>query len=153
MGKFVKKWAWAYFASATMLTARADTSVVFNEIMFHPRTNEPGLEWVELYNQMAVDVDVSGWKLASGIDYVFPANSIVRGGGFAVVALSPADLALATGLTNLHGPFTGRLANSGESLQLLNNSGRVVDEIAYGVDGEWPVVQSRLQAMLHRASQ
>jgi hypothetical protein len=44
-----------------------------------------------------------------------------------------------TGSTNVVGPFVGRLSNSGETLQLRNNSGRVVDEVTYGVDGDWPV--------------
>src|SRR5262245_17493780 len=35
--------------------ARADSVVVFNEIMYHPLTNEPAFEWVELQNQHAVD--------------------------------------------------------------------------------------------------
>jgi len=113
--------------------------VVFNEIMYHPLTNEPGMEWVELYNQMAVDVDVSGWALDGAVTYSFPSNTIVRGGGFLVVAAAPGTLASATGLTNVLGPFLGRLSNSGETLQLRNNSGRVVDKVSYGVDGDWPV--------------
>src|SRR5580765_7192416 len=48
---------------------RGDTALVFNEIMYHPQTNEAAFEWVELYNQMAVDLDVSGWKIQNGIDY------------------------------------------------------------------------------------
>ena len=118
---------------------QADTSLVFNEIMFHPATNEATMEWVELYNQMAVDVDISGWSLDNGINYTFPANSIAPGGGFIVVAVNPGTLTAATGSTNLFGPFSGRLSNSGETLQLRNNSGRVVDEVSYGVDGDWPV--------------
>src|ERR1035437_4708550 len=117
----------------------ADTSVVFNEIRYHPATNEAGLEWVELHNQMAVDVDISGWRLDGGIHYTFASNSIVRGGGYAVVAISPDSLAAISGLTGLFGPFTSRLSNSGETLQLRNNSGRVVDEVTYGVGGDWPV--------------
>src|SRR5262245_47221841 len=31
--------------------AAADSVVVFNEIMYHPATNEAALEWVELHNQ------------------------------------------------------------------------------------------------------
>ena len=58
----------------------ADTVVVFNEIMYLPATNEPGMEWVELRNQMAVDVDISGWSVTGGIAYTFPSNTIVRGG-------------------------------------------------------------------------
>src|SRR5258706_10447933 len=45
----------------------ADSVVVFNEIMYHPKTNEAQLEWIELQNQMSVDVDVSAWSLTGGI--------------------------------------------------------------------------------------
>src|SRR5437764_3833711 len=92
----------------------ADTVVVFNEIMYHPATNEPALEWVELYNQNAVDVDMSGWRLAGAIHYDFPNGTVIRAGRYLVVAISPATLNAQTGLTNLLGPFTGRLSNNGE---------------------------------------
>ena len=49
--------------------AGADSVVTFNEIMYHPLTNEPAMEWVELYNQMTVDVDISGWRLDGGIHF------------------------------------------------------------------------------------
>src|SRR6188768_2038464 len=57
-------------------TAKADSVVVFNEIMYHPLTNESALEWIELHNQNAVDVDLSGWRLTQGIDYIFPAGTV-----------------------------------------------------------------------------
>ncbi len=120
------------------ISVRADTSVVFNEIMYHPATNQPAMEWVELYNQMAVDVDMSGWSLDGAIHYPFPTNTIVHGGGFLVIAFSPTTLAAATGLTNILGPLTNQLSNS-DTLKLRNNNGRVVSEISYGADGDWPV--------------
>lgn len=118
---------------------QADTALVFNEIMYHPQTNEAALEWVEFYNQMAVDLDVSGWTIQNGISYKFPEGSIVHGGGYIVVAISPTDLMAATGLTNVLGPFAQRLSNSGETLELRNNDGRLIDSLSYGVDGDWPV--------------
>jgi hypothetical protein len=126
------------FAFTTLLSARADTSLTFNEIHYHPATNEALMEWVELYNQMAVDVDISGWALDGGVHYVFPSNTIVRGGGFLLVGASPDTLA-GMGLANVLGPFAGRLSNSGEQFLLRNNSGRVVDQVTYGIDGDWPV--------------
>jgi len=117
----------------------ADTVVVFNEIMYHPATNEPTLEWVELYNQMAVDVDISDWSVTGGIEYTFPSNTIVRGGDYLLLALSPATMTAVTGSTNVFGPFTGRLSNNGDQLRLRNNSGRVMDEVNYGVEGDWAV--------------
>jgi len=41
--------------------------------------------------------------------------------------------------TNVLGPFTQRLSNSGETLELHNNDGRLEDSISYGTDGDWPV--------------
>lgn len=74
-----------------------DSTVVFNEIMFHPQGDETKLEWIELHNQQAVDMDLSGWSLAGGIGYNFPNGTIVAGGARLVVAISPADLQAASG--------------------------------------------------------
>ena len=119
--------------------SRADSIVVFNEIHYHPATNEPSLEWLELHNQMSIDVDVSGWWITNGINYSFPSNTVIRGRGYLVVAISPTTLAAQTGLTNILGPFSGRLSNSGEKLELRDINNRLMDSIKYGTDGEWPV--------------
>src|SRR5437764_13083479 len=97
------------FVLISLPTARADSTVVFNEIMFHPQTNEAQLEWVELYNQMAVDMGISNWYLTNGIGYKFAEGTVVPGGGFLLVAVSPADLIAATGATNVVARFTARL--------------------------------------------
>ena len=119
-------------------SALADSVVVFNEIMYHPATNEQTLEWVELYDQNSVDVDLSGWRLAGGIDYLFPDGAVIHGGGYLVVAISPATLMAKLGQTNVLGPFSGRLSNSGEKLELRDNHNRLMDSVTYGVDGNWP---------------
>lgn len=116
----------------------ADGSVVFSEIMYRPATNESALEWVELHSLMTVDMDLAGWSVTGGIEYTFPEGATIRGGGFLVLARNPTALAAATGLTRLFGPFTGRLSNSGEQLELRNLGGRLVDVVSYGVDASWP---------------
>ncbi|MBI4600696.1 MAG: lamin tail domain-containing protein [Planctomycetes bacterium] len=117
--------------------ARADSTVVFNEVMYHPPGNEALLEWVELHNPMAVDMDISGWSLSDGVFFVFPEETIIPGGEYLVVAASPGDLQ-AAGFAGALGPFEGRLDNSGETLTLLNNNGRVMDELRYRDSGAWP---------------
>src|SRR5882724_1569174 len=119
--------------------ARADSTVVFNEIMYHPASNEPALEWLELYNQMSVNMDLSGWSLDGAVQFKFTEGTVVPGGGYLVVAIAPATLAAATGYTNAYGPFLGRLSNSGERLELRNNNQRLMDWVEYGTDGDWPV--------------
>ncbi|HXJ74229.1 MAG TPA: lamin tail domain-containing protein, partial [Candidatus Dormibacteraeota bacterium] len=118
--------------------ARADSVVVFNEVMYHPATNETAFEWIELHNQNAVSVDLGGWRLTGGINYTFPAGTTIRGGAQLVVSAAPAILMAATGVTNVVGPFTGRLSNDGDDVRLLDNAGRRMDSIQYGVDGDWP---------------
>ena len=94
--------------------------------MYHPATNETALEWLELHNQMAVNVDLSGWSISGGINYSFPEGTVITGNGYLVVALSPSDLQNATGITNVVGPYSGRLSNSGDTLNLRNKNKRVM---------------------------
>lgn len=130
-------WGIACLAAA-LVRAMADSTVVFNEVHYHPAEPEARLEWVELHNQMAVSMDLSGWSLAGGVDFRFPEGTVLRGGAQLVVAADPSALR-ALGVTNVVGPFEGRLSNSGERLELRNNNLRRMDVIDYGTDGDWPV--------------
>lgn len=120
-------------------TARADATLVFNEVMYHPAAHEPALEWVEFYNQLAVDLDVSGWQVTGDIAFAFPAGTRAPGQGYLVLAVDPAALRAASGLIQAFGPFTGRLSNNGGSLELRNADGRLMDRLRYGTDQDWPV--------------
>ncbi|MEN6426031.1 MAG: lamin tail domain-containing protein [Phycisphaerales bacterium] len=116
----------------------ADSVVVVNEIMYHPVDGNP--EWVELFNQMGIDIDMSGWSLQGAVDYTFPEGTIIRTGGYLVVASDPAGLQTrAVAGPQILGPFTGKLANDGETLRLVNNSGRLLNRVEYAVGGDWPV--------------
>ena len=56
-----------------------------------------------------------------------------------MIASNPTALASAGIYSGALGPFTGRLGNDGETLQLFNNSGRLMNEVDYGDGGDWPV--------------
>ena len=116
----------------------ADSVVVFNEINYHPAANEAAGEWIELHNQMAVDIDLSAWHLEDGVDFAFPEGTIIPGQGYLLVARDPGALKTATGLTNVVGPFTGSLGNSGEQLELRDRNDRLMDEMLFGDGGKWP---------------
>jgi hypothetical protein len=120
-------------------TTAADSIVTFNEIMYHPAGDDPALEWVELYNQMSVDIELSNWRIEGGIDFSFPTNTILPANGYAVVAANPAALVAATGATNVFGPFTKHLANGGETLRLRNHNNRILDELTYSDNWPWPI--------------
>ncbi|HZI75113.1 MAG TPA: hypothetical protein VFD73_14020, partial [Gemmatimonadales bacterium] len=67
----MKKLSCLLSATLTLLmlpfSAWADAVVVFNEVMYHPANTETNFEWLELHNQLAVDVDISEWSIAGGV--------------------------------------------------------------------------------------
>ena len=85
---------WALFAclskadtSAPENNVPADSVVVFNELMYHPESDSRTDEWIELHNQMSVDVDLSRWELTGGIGFQFPTGTILPAGAYVVIAV------------------------------------------------------------------
>ena len=110
----------------------SDGVIAFNEVMYHPPAGDAA-EWIELHNMMGVSVDLSGWQLAGGIAFTFPNGTVMTGGADLVVAKTPGSIPGALG------PFTGVLSNSGDTISLVNNSGRTMDTLTYSDHGDWPV--------------
>ena len=55
-----------------------DSTVVFNEIMYNPPDQtDTTLEWIELYNQMGVPMDLSGWSIDGGVKYSFAEGTVL----------------------------------------------------------------------------
>ncbi len=123
-----------------------DSTVVLNEVMYHP-ADTPSLEYVELFNQMGVDMDISGWQLAEAIEYTFPPRTVIPRGEYLVVSRQPDALREATGVGSL-GPFTGKLADDGETLRLLDRNDRQLDSLRYSNEGDWPLAPDGLGASL-----
>ena len=128
-----------------------DSGVVFNEIMYHPSGDNPSLEWVEIYNQMSADIDISEWKLDGAVEYEFPQGTVIPAEGYFVVAADPAALSAASGYPAAFGPYEGLLANGGEEIRLLNNSDRCVNSVEYNDAAPWPVVADGVGASLAKS--
>src|SRR6059036_1578011 len=127
------------WAVAIGIATAADSVVVFNEINYHPATNEAAAEWIELHNKMAIDIDLSAWFLEGDVSYTFAEGTIISGGGYLVIASDPVALRAATGLTNVLGPLTGRLNNATGNLELRDRNSRLMDKMEYRDRGKWPV--------------
>ena len=124
--------------TATENDAPADSVVVFNEVMYHPKSDAATEEWLELHNQMSVDVDLSNWELTGGVRFRFASGTILPAGGYLVIAASPTELEKVAGVTTALGPWQGRLNNSGDQVTLRNHNGRLMDQLSYGDDTPWP---------------
>lgn len=106
-------------------------TVSFNELMVHPADGAQP-QWVELYNPMAIDFDLSGFRLAGAIDHVFADGTVMMPGAHALVA-SSADLPGAIGI------FTGTLPDALGTVELWNNAGRLLDSMSYSFVEPWPI--------------
>lgn len=117
-----------------------DTIVVFNEVQYHPAgEDDPSLEFIEIYNQNAVNIDLSGWRISGEVDFSFPDGTVINGGSYLVIASDPTALETASGVTGFFGPFTGTLGNGGATLRIRNNNNRILDELTYDDRSPWPI--------------
>jgi len=118
------------------------TGIVFSEIMYKPaaRTDGNNVEFLEIYNSNPWFQDISSYQVTcADMNYTFPANTIIPGGAFFILAASPQGMQNVYGLTtNVFGPYTGSLKKS-ETLQLLDEQGAVLLTVPYSNANPWPV--------------
>lgn len=145
--------------------------VVISEISYNPVANAAALsayplidpadlEFVEIYNSSASQVDISGWHLRGGSDYEFPAGTTL-GPNQTVVVLKfdPTDPERINRLNafraqyginasvKLIGGYTGQLNNADDQIRLMRPDATLdpqnppyvqVDEVVYDDLAPWP---------------
>ncbi|MHA3774957.1 lamin tail domain-containing protein [Verrucomicrobiota bacterium sgz303538] len=119
----------------------AQAGVVLNEILYRPGTTIPEntkAEFVELLNTGTETVSLGGWQFTKGVAFTFPAGTTIAPGGYLVVAADvPTFQGQYPGVNNVVGGWTGQLSNSGERIELVDATGKVVDSVEYSDEGDW----------------
>lgn len=155
--------------------------VVISEIMYHSGNNSE-IEYVELHNTgpgTALLYDpahpTNRWRLAGGISFQFAAPASIPAGGVLVVV--PFDPLIDSGMKAefqalygtgiaMTGPYSGKLDNAGETVDLLRpdepqpvsalDAGFVpyllVERVSYEQSSPWPPSADGLGDSLHRVS-
>ncbi len=114
-----------------------DPLVVINEIHYHSDNNKEPVEFIELYNAGAIQIDLSGWRVEDAVTYTFPADTFLEPGEYTVVSQNPAAITAKFGVSS-YGPWAGKLSNEGEKIVLRNAAGNKIDEVDYGPAFPWP---------------
>ena len=113
--------------SAISLYSALPGDVVINEIAWMGSDASSSDEWMELFNRSGSDIDLTGWIIvaADGDPSINLSGTIPAGGYFLLertddntVSDIPADLI-----------YSGNLSNSGEHLQLKDETGLIVDGV------------------------
>ncbi len=114
------------------------------EVMYDPPAGSE-FEFIELLNTSTnLGLTLDGAKFTTGIDFVFPSNTVVAPGGYVVLARTTnvpafrAQYGLAPDVPVIGG-YAGSLANQGEQVELKTSAaGTELASFQYGGRG-WPV--------------
>ena len=128
----MKKFVLACSFAALCFAHSALAAVVLNEIAWMGSSASSADEWVELYNDGVVPVDLTGWKITgkNSASIALLSGSIAPNGYFLIersddntVPDVPADLVVS---------FGKGISNDGETLKLLDGGGNTVDTAVGG---------------------
>lgn len=123
--------------SSELLSTFVVADVVINEIHYDSNPKTEPAEFVELFNSGDARVDVSGWRIAGGVDYTFPDGSTLDSGEFLIIAEDVAVIRSRFDFQTVH-QYRGNLDNDGEKIKLMDSFGKDVDEVDYGSGFPWP---------------
>ena len=135
-----------FLALAVVPAGRAE--VVVNEIMYHAPDDRDDLQFVELHNTGDKPVDLSGWTI-KGAKHEFPPGSKIEAGGYVVVCKSLKEFKRVYGF-DAASEFKGTLSHNGETVELLDATGKKIDGLKYKTRAPWPVAPDGESSSLER---
>ncbi len=123
-------------ASAQKYAKSGDLKIT--EIMYDPPETPDTFEYFEVYNTTSNAINLGGYTL-QGVVYTIPKGVVLASKGRILFCKDSIKLDAIT-KHSAHGWqwTSGGLSNSGESIGILDPSGKVVDTVLYGVKKPWP---------------
>ncbi len=184
-GRYVNSQGEEHFVLASAYTPGSTNAppligpVVVSEIMYHPADSDGGDndldEYLELRNIAATNVPLyspayptNTWRLRNAVDFDFPIGATIAADShLLVVGFNPANAILLSEFRSTYqldssvavfGPWTGKLDNSGETVELLRpdnpNSNAVpyivMEKVAYRDQAPWPEAADGFGSSLQR---
>ncbi|MCP4167477.1 MAG: hypothetical protein GY759_16530 [Chloroflexi bacterium] len=128
---------WSAMREATFTRVGQHPDVRITELMYNP----PGgsdYEYIELKNVGDATMNLSNAYI-DGIDYRFPLDTSLSPGDFIVLIRDFLAFREMQPEADFHGFYTGKLANEGETITLLDAQGDVITSVSYGVANGWPL--------------
>jgi len=117
-------------------------ALTITKINYHPKAignlDEEDMEFIEITNTGTTTVNLTGVYFGGvGLVYQFPANSNLPAGQSVFLANETTAFISAYGFQPFD-EFSRALSNSGQTIQLLNGFGNVIDEVSYTDRAPWP---------------
>jgi hypothetical protein len=131
--------------SVVLCSTQLGMGLVVSEIMYHPVEDdgkpqgEEYLEFIELYNDRAVFEDLGGYSFTNGITFTFEPGAKLAAKEYLAIARDPTAVQTTYGITGVLGPYSGRLNNDGERVELSNENGEIIISFRYDDARPWPI--------------
>ncbi len=110
--------------------------LVITEIMYNPpETGNDSLEFIEIFNNDDVAVDLTDYQFAEGVDFIFPSMTI-NPGEYLLIAGNAEAMNNTFGVSALQWT-DGALNNGGEDIQLVDRYNNLVDMVDYSPELPW----------------
>ncbi len=121
-------------------------AVLIHEVAWSGTAASSNDEWIELYNPGPAPIDLDGWILTDGGDLNVHLQGSLAAYGFLLLERTDDTTILNLPADQI---YTGALSNSGESLELLDPSGTLIDT-ANADGGGWPAGSAEDHASMER---
>ncbi len=143
---------WSALAEFEFLPGVDFSPLKLTEIHYNPGVEAAEIaddgEFIELKNTGPAALDLSGCKFTAGVNFTFPANTIIAPGGFFVLARNATFFSQKYPGRTPDGIFTGKLSDDGELLLLATASGSRIFALEYDDEAEWPLAPDGFGASL-----
>lgn len=156
--RVLKNGTWSAMHPALFVVSQPPVSpgpgdLVISEIHYHPSapthselSNIPGMndddfEFLEFMNVHHSPLRLDGCSMIDGIDFTFPAETILQPGASLVIAKNITAFALRSGGVAPVGQYSGSLKNSGERIAMENIDSTIIIDLTYadGTDRNHPM--------------
>ncbi|NLZ04721.1 MAG: hypothetical protein GXY19_06090 [Phycisphaerae bacterium] len=129
---------WSAVHDVTFAVGPVAEGLRISEIMYHPMdtgdADDPGAEYVELTNIADETINLHLVRFTNGIDFVFPSFELAPGARCLVVDdVGAFEARCGPGLP-IAGQYAGKLANAGETIELVDAAGTVIHRFTYADD-------------------
>lgn len=132
---------------ATLKLPPLPVSAMISDIAYITDLGTEDLEFIGLYNPGDTPIALDSCQFASGITYLFPAGTSLKGKEKIYVTSNAASAYWNNKGADVYQWESGHLADEGEKIQLVNKYGKVIDQVIYNNKAPWPLPQSSQQGI------
>jgi hypothetical protein len=145
---------WSPPVEGIYLPYQALTNLVVTEIYYNPPggagIDGEAFEFLELQNRGVLPLDLSDLRFTAGLQFTFTNGVVLSPGAYLILARDATQFGARFPGTPLHGVYSGKLDNDGETLTLQNSIGDTVFSFAYNDVRPWPLEADGAGASLQR---